>query len=55
MTFSGFESSLHGIKAYDWSIGTSPDGEDIQPFIEFGLVHNDKNNVAGQGNNSVTT
>ncbi|WAR05119.1 hypothetical protein MAR_020488, partial [Mya arenaria] len=39
MSFSGFESSLHGIHTYDWAIGTSPQGEDVQPYLEYGISH----------------
>lgn len=37
--FRGFESSLHGIAAYDWAIGTEPMGEDVQPYMEYAIRH----------------
>ena len=37
--FTGFESSLHGISAYDWAIGTEPMGEDVQPYMEYAIRH----------------
>ena len=49
MRFFGFESSLHGISAFDWSIGSTPNGEDIQPYMEHGIVHNEEDNVPGYG------
>ena len=49
MRFSGFESSLHGISAFDWSIGTRPDCEDVTPFMEHGIVHNEEDGVPGHG------
>jgi hypothetical protein len=47
--FSGFESSLHGILEYDWAIGTTPGSEDVQPYLEQGIIHNEEENVAGTG------
>lgn len=49
MTFSGFESSRDGIVKFDWAVGTSPGGEEIQPFMEHGIVHSEENVVAGDG------
>ena len=49
MRFSGFESSLHGIQGFDWSIGTTPDGEDVQPYMEHGIVHSEEDNIPGHG------
>jgi len=49
LTFSGFESSLHGIVNYDWAIGTQPGLEDLQPFIEHGVIHAEEVTVAGDG------
>lgn len=50
MRFFGFESSLHGIMAFDWAIGTSPGAEDVQPFLEDGIIHEEEEDVAGNGN-----
>ncbi|XP_060596420.1 uncharacterized protein LOC132750448 [Ruditapes philippinarum] len=47
--FSGFESSLHGILEYDWAIGTTPGSEDVQPYLEQGIIHNEEENVVGNG------
>ncbi|KAK3609657.1 hypothetical protein CHS0354_035942 [Potamilus streckersoni] len=47
--FEGFESSMHGVMTYQWAVGTQPGGEDVQPFIEAGLLHNEEKEVAGQG------
>ncbi|XP_053400990.1 uncharacterized protein LOC123541000 [Mercenaria mercenaria] len=49
MRFSGFESSLHGIMAFDWAIGTSPGTEDVQPYLEDGIIHNEEDDVSGNG------
>jgi hypothetical protein len=49
MRFSGFESSLHGIMSFDWAIGTSPGAEDVQPFLEDGIIHNEEEDVIGNG------
>lgn len=49
MRFSGFESSLHGISAFDWSIGIRPDCEDVTPFMEHGIVHSEEDDVPGHG------
>ncbi|XP_053401006.1 uncharacterized protein LOC123523226 isoform X2 [Mercenaria mercenaria] len=42
MQFSGFESSLHGIMAFDWAIGTTPGAEDVQPYLEDGIINNEE-------------
>lgn len=49
LTFTGFESSLHGVMNYDWAVGTEPGTEDIQPYMEHGIVHTEEDNVAGDG------
>jgi hypothetical protein len=49
MRFSGFESSLHGIMLFDWAIGTSPGAEDVQPFLQDGIIHNEEEDVTGNG------
>ncbi|XP_052806226.1 uncharacterized protein LOC128235445 [Mya arenaria] len=41
ISFSGFESSLHGIQTYDWAIGTIPQGEDVQPYLEYAIRHSE--------------
>lgn len=50
MRFSGFESSLHGITGFDWAIGTTVGAEDIQPYLEDGIIHAEEDDVAGDGN-----
>ncbi|XP_048250793.1 uncharacterized protein LOC124111176 [Haliotis rufescens] len=46
--FAGFESQEHGVTYYDWAVGTTPGGEEVQPFIKAGLVHEEKqSNVPG--------
>ena len=51
--FEGFESMLHGLKRFEWAIGLTPHHEDIQPFMEAGVVlRNDATtqaNIAGKG------
>ncbi|KAL5015119.1 hypothetical protein ScPMuIL_009389 [Solemya velum] len=47
--FRGFESELHGVMSYDWAVGTEPGMEDIQPFMEAGIVHREEEDVAGEG------
>ncbi|XP_022100316.1 uncharacterized protein LOC110984425 [Acanthaster planci] len=50
--FDEFESSLHGISHYEWAVGTTPGGEDIQPLTSAGIVPgNDKDirGLAGRG------
>ncbi|XP_038050728.1 uncharacterized protein LOC119723897 [Patiria miniata] len=36
--FDDFESELHGISHYEWAVGTTPGGEDIQPLTSDGIV-----------------
>ncbi|XP_076085326.1 uncharacterized protein LOC143056125 [Mytilus galloprovincialis] len=47
--FNGFESHLHGVMMYEWAVGTSPGGEDVQPFMSEGIIHLEEENVAGDG------
>ncbi|XP_064646203.1 uncharacterized protein LOC135499389 [Lineus longissimus] len=51
--FEGFESQLHGLKRFEWAIGRTPHHEDVQPFIEAGIVlRNDPTtqaNIDGDG------
>lgn len=48
--FEGFESHLHGVMSYEWAVGTTPGGEDVQPFMSEGIIHTEEDNVAGDGN-----
>ncbi|XP_022103294.1 uncharacterized protein LOC110986022 [Acanthaster planci] len=36
--FDDFESQLHGISRYEWAVGTTPGGEEIQPMTSDGIV-----------------
>ncbi|XP_033637389.1 uncharacterized protein LOC117298318 isoform X2 [Asterias rubens] len=50
--FDNFESQLHGISSYEWAVGTTPGGEDIQPLTSDGVVPGsdpDVPGLAGQG------
>ncbi|KAK6174798.1 hypothetical protein SNE40_013376 [Patella caerulea] len=47
--FSGFESALHGISKFDWAVGTTAGGEDIQPFLTAGLIHEEALDIPGNG------
>ncbi|VDH98959.1 Hypothetical predicted protein [Mytilus galloprovincialis] len=47
--FDGFESHLHGVMMYEWAVGTTPGGEEVQPFIIEGIIHSEEENVAGDG------
>ncbi|XP_052081925.1 uncharacterized protein LOC127719726 isoform X2 [Mytilus californianus] len=49
VTFDGFESHLHGVMMYEWAVGTSPGGEEVQPFMSEGIIHSEEENVAGDG------
>ena len=49
ITFSGYESALHGIKSFDWTIGTSSGAEDIKPYMEHGIIHKESLDVVGGG------
>ncbi|XP_052806221.1 uncharacterized protein LOC128235438 [Mya arenaria] len=59
MSFSGFKSSLHGIQTYDWAIGTTPQGEDVQPYLEYAIRHSetevsDLHGIGNEGQAQVT-
>ncbi|KAK3788402.1 hypothetical protein RRG08_044436, partial [Elysia crispata] len=48
--FNGFSSHLKGVVKYDWAVGTSPGGEEIQPFMTAGIMHDDsETGVPGSG------
>ncbi|XP_022102001.1 uncharacterized protein LOC110985344 [Acanthaster planci] len=50
--FDDFESQLHGISHYEWAVGTTPGGEDIQPLTSDGIVpgsDEDAPGLAGKG------
>ncbi|XP_067658325.1 uncharacterized protein [Haliotis asinina] len=48
--FAGFESHEHGVMYYDWAVGTTPGGEEVQPFIMAGLSHDEsESDVPGHG------
>ncbi|XP_071798137.1 uncharacterized protein [Asterias amurensis] len=50
--FDDFESQLHGISSYEWAVGTTPGGEDIQPLTSDGVVPGsdpDMPGLAGHG------
>ncbi|KAL5013969.1 hypothetical protein ScPMuIL_008239 [Solemya velum] len=47
--FHGFESEMYGVMSYEWAVGTTPGGEDIQPFMESGIVHREEEQVVGNG------
>ncbi|GFR58918.1 protein jagged-2 [Elysia marginata] len=48
--FNGFSSHLKGVVKYDWAVGTSPGGEEIQPFMTAGLMHDEsETGVPGSG------
>ncbi len=47
--FDGFESQLHGVMRYEWAVGTTPGGEDVQPFMSEGIIHSEEDSVAGDG------
>ncbi|XP_048258679.1 uncharacterized protein LOC124137747 [Haliotis rufescens] len=52
--FAGFESHEHGVTYYDWAVGTTPGGEEVQPFIKAGLIHEEaETNVPGNGISSM--
>ena len=42
MSFSGFESALHGIDRYEWAIGTQPRYDDVMPFTDYGIIVTDE-------------
>ncbi|XP_071177975.1 uncharacterized protein [Mytilus edulis] len=45
--FDQFESHLHGVMMYEWSVGTTPGGEEVRPFMSEGIIHSEEKNVAG--------
>ena len=47
--FDGFESHLHGVMMYEWAVGTTPGGEEVQPFMSEGITHTEEETVAGDG------
>ncbi|XP_038062441.1 uncharacterized protein LOC119732930 [Patiria miniata] len=50
--FDDFESQLHGISHYEWAVGTTPGGEDVQPMTSNGIVpgsDDDVHGLAGKG------
>lgn len=47
--FFGFESKQYGVMSYEWAVGTTPGGEDIQSFMEYGIVHTEEEDVVGNG------
>jgi hypothetical protein len=47
--FTGFESHKHGVMAYEWAVGTTPGGEEIQPFMPHGIIHKEEKDVKGDG------
>ena len=49
VTFSGFESTLHGISAFVWAVGTEAGLEDVQPFTELGINLSEEANADGTG------
>ncbi|XP_066275501.1 uncharacterized protein [Branchiostoma lanceolatum] len=47
--FSGFESEQHGISHYEWSVGTEPRLDDVQPYTAAGIVLSDHTDNPGGG------
>ncbi|KAK7494165.1 hypothetical protein BaRGS_00014638, partial [Batillaria attramentaria] len=48
--FRGFTSHLHGLTHFDWSMGTSPDAEDVMPLTAMGIVHDEsETDIPGMG------
>ncbi|ESO82597.1 hypothetical protein LOTGIDRAFT_236952 [Lottia gigantea] len=47
--FSGYESALHGISRFDWAVGTTAGGEEVQPFMEASLIHKEEADLPGNG------
>ncbi|KAI8486030.1 hypothetical protein Bbelb_361300, partial [Branchiostoma belcheri] len=45
--FSGFESEQHGISHYEWSVGTEPRLDDVQPYTAAGVVLSDHTDNPG--------
>ena len=47
--FEGFTSDLHGVMAFEWAIGTSPGGEEVQSFMTAGIIHEEDDSIPGDG------
>ncbi|CAH1239174.1 HEG1 [Branchiostoma lanceolatum] len=47
--FSGFESEQHGISHYEWSVGTEPRLDDVQPYTAAGIVLSEHTDNPGEG------
>ncbi|XP_052067219.1 uncharacterized protein LOC127706604 [Mytilus californianus] len=47
--YTGFESHLHGVMAYEWAVGTTQGGKKVQPFMPHGVIHNEEKDVKGDG------
>ncbi|XP_066289761.1 uncharacterized protein [Branchiostoma lanceolatum] len=47
--FGGFESEQHGIFHYEWSVGTEPRLDDVQPYTAAGIVLSDHTDNPGGG------
>jgi len=47
--FEGFESAEQGIMGYEWAVGTTPGGEEVQPFMPHAIVHKEEKDVKGDG------
>ena len=43
ISFSGFQSTLHGISSFVWAVGREPGLEDIQAYTENGIIHLEDN------------
>ena len=51
VSFTGFQSTSHGIASFFWAVGTAPGLEDIQPYTEYGITSLDnKENGSGKIN-----
>ena len=48
--FEGFESADQGIMGYEWAVGTTPGGEELQGYTKQGIVLKEEMSVAGNGN-----
>ncbi|XP_077996024.1 uncharacterized protein LOC144449371 [Glandiceps talaboti] len=47
--FTGFESEQHGIVHYEWAVGTEPELDDVQPYINAGILVSDEQDIKGDG------
>ncbi|XP_035668230.1 uncharacterized protein LOC118410564 [Branchiostoma floridae] len=47
--FGGFESEQHGITHYEWSVGTEPRLDDVQPYTAAGIALSDHTDNPGGG------